>query len=1017
MHISAFCIHRPVATLLLAFALLMAGIVAFIELPVSPLPRMDFPTINISANLPGADPETVAATLAAPLERKLGAIPGVTELTSTSSEGAVSIVVQFDLDRNVNGAARDVQAAINAAGNDLPADLPTPPSYHKLNPADAPVLILAVTSDTLHPGKLYDASDSILAQRISQVEGVAQVTVSGSAKPAIRVQVNPLLLAASGLGMEDVRSTIVNANSNSPKGSLWQGEQAMMIGANDKLQEASAFLPLLLSSGNNGETLQLQEVSKVIDGVEDARRVAWFNDKKAVIIIIRKQADANVIETVERIKAELPQLKNWMPAGTVVTVLNDRTKTIRASVHEVEITLIISIILVVMVVLFSLGSLTSTLAASITVPLALAGTFVVMWAFDYSLNNISLMALVVSVGFVVDDAIVMIENISRHAEKEKNPLLAAISGAKEITFTIISITISLVAVFIPLLFMGGIMGRFFAEFAVTLTASILISALVSITVTPVIYGHLLVHLPKLAHSRFLHIGEKPFSLLHTLYMRGLKWVMLHQKIMMGVMLFTILLTIGLYIKVPKGFLPQQDTGMLLGTTESRTDISFQALMERQQQVTKVILEDPAVEGLGSVVGGGNNNNQGRLYITLKNLKERKIGANAVINRLRPQLAKIEGISTFLQPSQDIRVGGRAGKAEFQFAMRSESLEELKIWVPRYIEKLRNEPGIIDISSDQDKAGKQVNVVVDRDKAARLNINMLAVDTALQNAFSQRQISIIYVDRNQYHVVLEIDPHYLQHPKSLDAIYVESLDGTPIRLSAFSHVEAGESPLSVMHQGQFPASTITFNLSPGTSLGDAIKRVQMVGNEIMLPPTVWVEFAGSSKAFAESLSDQPILIGAALLAIYIVLGILYENLRHPITIISTLPSAGIGALIALMISGDELSIISVIGIILLMGIVKKNGIILVDFALEAERKKGSTSQEAIMEACDKRFRPIVMTTLAAILGALPLVLASSDGSELRQPLGVAIVGGLVVSQFLTLYTTPVVYLALAKKNNR
>lgn len=1011
MSISAFFIHRPVATFLLALGVFLAGIVAFTQLPVAPLPRVDFPTINVSANLPGADPETVAATLAAPLERRLGAIPGVSEMTSSSSQGSVSIVVQFDLDRDIEGAARDVQAAISASGSDLPVDLPSPPTYRKMNPADAPILILAVTSDKLTPGKLYDVCDSILAQRISQVEGVAQVTVSGSAKPAVRVQVNPLMLAATGLNMEDVRSTLIKANVNAPKGSLSGGAQSMAIGANDQLRDAAQFSPLLLRS-QHGSTLALHHVASVINGVENSQRAAWFNKEPAVLIIIRKQADANVIQTVDKIKEELPQLKAWMPSGTTLSVLSDRTQTIRTSVEDVEITLVISIILVVLVILFSLGDITSTLAASITVPLALAGTFAVMWALGYSLNNISLMALVVSVGFVVDDAIVMIENISRHAEEEKNPMLAATRGAKEITFTIISITISLIAVFIPLLFMGGILGRFFKEFAVTLTASIIISALVSITVTPTLYGHLLSRSFGQSWERFLHIGEKPFALMHRLYMQGLVWVMRHQKIMMGVMFATIFLTVALYIKVPKGFFPQQDTGLLIGTTEAQTDISFQALMERQQIVTKTLLEDPAVEGLGSVVGGSNN--QGRLYISLKPMAERKMSATEVVNRLRPKLAKIEGIATFLQPAQDIRVGGRSSKAEFQFAVRSESLDDLKTWVPRYIERLKREPGITDVSSDQDNAGKQINVVVDRDKAARLKVDMQSVDMALQNAFSQRQVSTIYTDRNQYYVVLEIDKAYLANPKSLEVVFVKATDGTQIRLSALAHFEMGTTPLSIMHQGQFPASTLTFNLPPGASLGDAAKRVQAVGAEIGLPPTIRTEFAGSAKAFTDSLRDEPILIGAALLAIYIVLGILYENLRHPITIISTLPSAGIGALLALMISGNELTIISIIGIILLMGIVKKNGIMLVDFALEAEHKRGLSPADAIFEACDKRFRPILMTTLAAVLGAVPLIIANGNGAELRQPLGVAIVGGLIISQLLTLYTTPVVYMALTRQ---
>lgn len=1014
MSLSAFFIERPVATLLLAVGLFLAGMVAFMQLPVAPLPRIDLPTINVSAKLPGANPETVAATLAAPLERRLGTIPGVTELTSSSTDGSASIVVQFDLSRNIDGAARDVQAAINASGTDLPSDMPSPPSYRKMNPADAPVLIMAVTSNTIRAAKLYDACDSILVQRISQVEGVAQVTLNGADKPAVRVQVNPLLLASTGLSMETIRSTLVKSSLITPKGSLQGETQAVSIGANDQLWEASDYGRLLLAS-NNGNNLYLRDVATVKNGVENARQAAWFNQDNAILVIIRKQADANVIETVNRIKEALPQLESWMPVGTKISVLSDRTRTIRASVDEVETTLVISIILVVLVVLFSLGNITATVAASITVPLALSGTFAVMWLLGYSLNNISLLALVISVGFVVDDAIVMIENIARHVEKGENPLIAAAKGAKEISFTVISITVSLIAVFIPLLFMGGVIGRLFKEFAVTLTTAIVLSALISICVTPAVYGHLLARPRKLRTVWFVEIGEKTFSWLHRLYMHGLQWVMRRQKFMLMVMLSTIVLTVALYTMIPKGLFPKEDTGLVMGNTESRSDISFQAMEERQRQVMKVIMEDPAVEALGSSVGGGKSN-EGRLYITLKDISERKETAEEVVSRLRPKLAKLEGISTFLQPAQDIRVGGRSSKSAFQFTLRSDSLEELKLWMPRYLEALAKKKDIMDLSSDQDKAAKQVNIVVDRDKAARLNVDMRAVDLALGNSFAQRQVSTVYMNRNQYRVVLEIEPRYQENPLSLNSIFVPSSDGKQIRLSSIARFELGFAPLAVAHQGQFPAATLTFNLPPGASLSDAAKQIEEVEQEIHPPATLRSAFAGNAKLFAESLRNQPMLLLAALLAIYIVLGILYENLLHPLTIISTLPSAGIGALLTLMITGTELSIISIIGIILLMGIVKKNGIMLVDFAIEAERNQGLTPQEAIMQACDKRFRPILMTTLAAVLGAVPLIVAGGHGSEFRQPLGLVIVGGLVVSQLLTLYTTPVVYLALAGKKS-
>lgn len=1014
MSFSELFVRRPVGTFLLAIGLFMTGVVAFIALPIAPLPRVDFPTISVNAKLPGADPTTMAATVAAPLERRLGEIAGVSELTSTSSQGSANVTVQFDLNRDIEGAARDVMAAINASGSDLPVDLPTPPTYRKVNPADAPILILAVSSTTLPSGKLYDACDSILSQRISQIEGVAQVTLGGADKPAVRVQVNPTLLSATGLGMEDVRTTLTQSNTNMPKGSFQGPKQSIAIDTNDQLNVAADYAPLILQS-NSSSTLRLSHIANVVDGVENSRQAGWFNNGKAIIIIIQKQADANVIDTVDRINAILPQLEAWMPAGTTVSVLADRTQTIRASVHDVEKTLLISIMLVVLVVYFALGRFTPTLAASITVPLSLAATFAIMWLLGYTLDNISLMALTVSVGFVIDDAIVMIENITRHVENGERPIDAAIKGASEITFTVISISISLIAVFIPLLFMSGVIGRMFREFAVTLSIAVAVSVVISLTVTPTVYAQLMEwrrHHHK-EHDKE-HMGERMFKALLAVYERTLEPVLRRHTLTLLVMLATIALTIAMYANMPWSGFPTQDTGMITGQTEARIDISFHAMAVKQQEVSKAIMEDPAVAGLGASIGSGggsSSQNMGRVFITLKPLSQRDASAEQVVNRLRPKLAKIEGIQTFLQPSQDIRVGGRASKAMFQFALWDESLEELRAWTPKLIEQLKKSKGMTDISSDQDNAAQQVQVVVDRDAASRLGVDMSSIDQVLQDSLAQRQVSTIYTQRNQYHVVLEIDPRYQEGPASLDSIFVKSASGQQVRLSSIAHMERGLAPVSVMHQGQFPASTLTFNLPPGASLGDATDHIAEAANIIHMPPSIHSGLAGNAKAFADSMSQEPILIGAAFICIYIVLGVLYESFIHPITIISTLPSAGLGALIALKIGGFDLSIISIIGVILLMGIVKKNGILLVDFAIVAERAEGKSPQAAIREACSKRFRPILMTTMATILGTMPLVVAWGYGSELRRPLGVAIVGGLIVSQMLTLYTTPVVYLRL------
>ncbi|MBF0563311.1 MAG: efflux RND transporter permease subunit, partial [Alphaproteobacteria bacterium] len=902
MGLSEVCIRRPVATMLLALGLFLSGAVAFVLLPVAPLPAVDIPTISVSALLPGADPTTMAATVAAPLERRLGEIAGVTELTSTSTQGSTTITVQFDFDRDVSGAARDVQAAISASSPDMPADLPSPPTYHKINPADAPVLILAVTSENLLPAKVFDATDAILAQRISQVEGVSQVKVNGAEKPAVRVRINPTALAASGIGLEDVRTALAQANVDQPKGGFDGAAQAMTISTNDQLFKADAYRPLVVRS-QNGAIVRLSAIASVVDGVENNKLAGWFNSGKAVLLIITKQPGANVIATVDRIKALLPQLQLWMPAGTKVSILSDRTGNIRVGVRDVERTLLATIVLVVLVVLVSLGRKTPTVAASVTVPLALAGTFAVMWLLGYALDNISLMALTISVGFVVDDAIVMIENITRHLERGEPPLTAAINGAREITFTVISISLSLVAVFVPLLFMGGIIGRMFREFAVTLTVAIAVSTLVSLTVTPMIYARL----PAPRPSRLASATEAMFARVQAVYERGLTWVMRHQRIMLGVMLATIIATVFLYRIVPKGFFPPQDTGMIMSSTEARNDISFAAMAELQQRAAAVVLSDPAVDTLASFIGAGggmSTGNQGVIFVSLKPLEERKVGVQELINRLRPRLAHIGGISVYMQAGQDIRAGGRMGKAQYQFVLWDESLDELLEWTPRLVERMRHIPGLADVASDQDSPGQQVSVVIDRDTAARLGIGARDIDNFLQDAFAQRQVSTIYTQRNQYHVVLELDPRNQKDETALEKIFMPTTGGGQVRLDSLARFERTLSPLSVAHQGQFPAATITYNLLPGTALGQAMEAIQAAGRAIGLPATVHSEVAGNAKVFAESMRDEPLLIAGALVAIYIILGVLYENTLHPLTILSTLPSAGIGALLALLITGNE-----------------------------------------------------------------------------------------------------------------
>jgi multidrug efflux pump len=1008
MNVSGPAIHHPVATTLLTIALLLAGGLAYTTLPVSPLPQIDFPVISVGANLPGASPETMASAVATPLERQFGRIAAINQMTSSSQLGSTGITMQFDLNRNIDAAARDVQAAINAARGFLPADLPGNPSYRKVNPADAPVMILVMTSDTMTKDQMYDAADSILGQKLAQIEGVGQVFVWGSSQPAVRIEANPNALNNMNIGLEAVRQAVASQNVNMAKGSLQGDQKAWMLQTNDQMKKAALYRPLIVAY-RNGAPVRLSDVATVEDSYSNVYNSGSFNGKPSVLAVLFRQPGANIIATADRVIAALPFLKASIPQGISLDVGLDRTLTVRASVVDVQRTLIISVVLVVLVVFVFLREVRATLIPSVAVPLAIVGTFGVMYLMDYSLNNLSLMALTISTGFVVDDAIVVLENVMRHVESGMRPFDAALLGSREIGFTVMSMSISLVAVFIPILLMSGLIGRLFHEFAMVISSAIAISMVVSLTTTPMLCAHFL-RPHNIKHGVLYRVSEGGFQRLNSGYRRALGWVLRHQLVVGLVWVTTVVLFVTLVVLIPKGFFPQQDTGRIMGIVMGDQDVSFDAMDKKVNQFVEIVRRDPAIQNVIASVGGGGAQNQARMFATLKPLKERKVSADQVINRLRPKTSHIPGASLYFQAVQDLLIGGRMSNAQYQYTLSGDNLQELYDWTPKLVAKLRTMPMLKDVSSDQQVRGLAQNIIIDRDTAARLGITAQQIDQVLYDAFGQRQISTIYRQLNQYRVVLEVDPQYQQTPDALKSVYVITSTGAQVPLSSFAHFGPSTTSLAVAHQGQFPAVTISFNLNPGASLGEATRAIEEAQRNMRMPGTIHGTFQGTAAAFQDSLSSQPLLFLAALTAVYIVLGMLYESYIHPITIISTVFSAGTGALLGLMVFHMELNVIGSVGLLLLIGIVMKNAIMMIDFALERERQ-GKSPLDAIREAAQLRFRPIMMTTAAALLGAVPLAFGTGTGSELRRPLGIAIVGGLIVSQALTIFTTPVMYLAM------
>ncbi len=1010
MSLSSPFIRRPVATTLLTAAIVLAGAVAFRELPVSPLPQVDFPTITVGASLPGASPEIMASSVATPLERQFGRIAGITEMTSSSNLGTTSVTLQFDLTRNIDGAARDVQAAINAARSYLPTNLPGNPTYRKVNPADSPIMVLGLTSPIYDRGTLYDAASTIMQQRLSQIEGVGQVTVGGSSLPAVRVDVNPTQLNSYGLGLQDVASMLSRQNANSPKGQIMDGATTADVTTNDQLLKAVDYMPLVVGY-HNGAAVKLSDVANVEDSTENIRAAGFVNGKPSVLIIIYRQPGANIIDTVDRIRAALPALKASVPSAIDTQIVIDRTLTIRASVRDVERSLIVSITLVILVVFVFLRDVRATLIPSVAVPASLIGTFGVMYLCHYSIDNLTLMALTISTGFVVDDAIVVIENITRYIEQGMAPMQAALKGASEIGFTVLSISISLVAVFIPILMMGGIVGRLFREFAVTLSVAILVSLVISLTTTPMMCSRLLKHVRDEEHGNAYRASERAFKALLGAYERSLGWVLEHSRLTLVVLGLTIALNFYLFWVVPKGFFPQQDNGIIFGGIQGSQDTSFQAMQKATARIIDVVKTDPGVAYAMAFTGGGGATNSGFIFVGLQPFEQRHATSSQIIDRLRPKLLAIPGANTFMQAAQDLRIGGRGSSAQFQYTIQSDNVQNLVEWGPVLLQQMRKIRLLTDVNTDQQNSGLQANLTYDRATATRLGITPQMLDNSLYEAFGQSQVSTMYTAINQYHVVLEVAPKFWQSPVSLNDVYIRAAQGKVVPLSAIEHYEPATAPLSVNHQGQYPSVTISFNLAPGVALSQAATAINGMEQKIGMPNSITGMFSGTLQAFQSSLATQPFLIITALLAVYIVLGILYESYIHPITIISTLPSAGVGAVLALMIFHKDLSIIALIGIILLIGIVKKNEIMMIDFALAAERNDGRSPRDAMFQACILRVRPILMTTMAAMFGAFPLAFGTGTGSELRNPLGITIIGGLILSQMLTLYTTPVVYLSL------